>query len=344
MIARALVVVAALLAAFAPVPAGLVEEWYSRGFYPRLQSVVTPVTNLSPVALLDVAVAIWLLVALALAVRRVRIDGVRGLLRASPRAVLVSAAVVYLVFLAMWGLNYRREPLEAKLAYEPARVTSEAAIRFAGEAARHANVRHAAGHATPLDESRLAEAFARAERALGDRRLAVIGRPKRSLATWYFRGAAIDGMTNPFFLEIILNSDLLPFETPFVLAHEWAHLAGYADESDANFVAWVTCTMADAPAQYSGWLVAYMYGAAAVPRVERRHLPALDAGPRADIRAMRARYQRASPVVSQAAREVYDSYLRANRVPEGIESYDAAVRLMLGTTYDAGYVPRLRSQ
>ena len=57
----------------------------------------------------------------------------------------------------------------------------------------------------------------------------------------YFRWAAIDGMTDPFFLEVIVNPDVLPVERPFVLAHEWAHLAGYADESEANFVAWLTC-------------------------------------------------------------------------------------------------------
>ena len=31
--------------------------------------------------------------------------------------------------------------------------------------------------------------------------------------------------------------DLLPFERPFVLAHEWAHLAGHADEAEASAVA-----------------------------------------------------------------------------------------------------------
>ena len=51
-------------------------------------------------------------------------------------------------------------------------------------------------------------------------------------------------MTVPVFLEVILNPDLLPVEKPFVLAHEWAHLAGYADESEANFVAWLACCRA----------------------------------------------------------------------------------------------------
>ena len=91
------------------------------------------------------------------------------------------------------------------------------------------------------------------------------GVPKRSLLGWYFRAAAIDGMTDPFFLEIILNPDVLPFERPFVLAHEWAHLAGYADEAEANFVAWLTCIRADRAAQYSGWLEAYRYAEAALP-------------------------------------------------------------------------------
>ena len=46
-------------------------------------------------------------------------------------------------------------------------------------------------------------------------------------------------MTDPFLLETLLAPDLLDVERPFVIAHEWAHLAGYADESEANFVAWL---------------------------------------------------------------------------------------------------------
>jgi hypothetical protein len=46
---------------------------------------------------------------------------------------------------------------------------------------------------------------------------------------------------------------------------------------------------------------------------------------------MAARYEKSSPVVREAASGVYDSYLRANRVEEGIASYDAVLRLMLGT-------------
>ena len=48
-------------------------------------------------------------------------------------------------------------------------------------------------------------------------------------------------MTDPFFLETLLAPDLLDVERPFVIAHEWGHLAGFADESEANFIAWLAC-------------------------------------------------------------------------------------------------------
>jgi hypothetical protein len=69
-----------------------------------------------------------------------------------------------------------------------------------------------------------------------------------------------------------------------------------------------------------------------------------DDGPRQDLRAIRERYQRATPLVRDAARGAYDSYLKANRVEEGIASYDAVIRLMLGTEFASDGVPRLRTR
>jgi hypothetical protein len=67
----------------------------------------------------------------------------------------------------------------------------------------------------------------------------------------------------------------------------------------------------------------------------------LGPGPQQDIEAINARMRRSKPVVRRAAREVYDSYLKANRVEEGIDSYEAVVRLVLGTTFDEGWAPTL---
>jgi hypothetical protein len=333
----------AVAAAFVPLSPGAVERWYSTGLYPRLQALLTPATNLVPVALLDVASLALLSVAAVRFVRRARAAGVRRAALNAAGSLLTTAAVVYLLFLAFWGLNYRRMPLERKLDYDPARVTREAAVALANTAVASLNAGYAAAHARDADGASLERSFAAAQRALGADRMAVPGVPKRSLLTLYFRRAAIDGMTDPLFLEIILNRDVLAVERPAVLAHEWGHLAGYADESEANFIAWLTCVRSDDPvAQYSGWVAAYQHSAGALPQDVRATLQPLDAGPRADFRAMFARYGRSSPVVRTAARGAYDTYLRANRVAEGIANYDVVVRLMLATRFDPGWTPRRR--
>ncbi len=61
------------------------------------------------------------------------------------------------------------------------------------------------------------------------------------MLTPFFTWAGVTGMMNPFGLETIVHPDLLPFERPFVLAHEWAHLAGHADEAEASAVGWLAC-------------------------------------------------------------------------------------------------------
>jgi hypothetical protein len=338
---RLALIAAALVAAVVPVPAAVVERWYSAAFYPLLQAAVTPATNLVPFALLDAAVVLLLAVWTARFARRLR---AAGLTRAALRGagdLLVAAALAYLAFLAMWGLNYRRVPLEEKLAYDMSRVTPEAARQFAVEAVRQTNAAHASASDGATREA-LERAFAETARALGASRPTAVGIPKRSLLQLYFRRAAIDGMTDPWFHEIILNPDLLPAERPFVLAHEWSHLAGYADEAEANFVAWLSCLRGDGAARYSAWLAAYQHAAAVLSREERRALPPLAEGPRDDLRAMAERYRRSSPAVREAARQAYDSYLRANRVREGIESYGLVLRLMLGTRFEDGWVPRRR--
>lgn len=335
-------VATAVACAVIPVPQAAVERVYSSGLYPPVQAIVTRASNSVPVALLDIAAAALIAAGAVLFRSSLRSAGVRVAFRRALVVLAGSGALIYLLFLALWGLNYRRLPLEAKLDYDAARITRDRAMAFANTAAVEVNAGYAAAHAAAPRTGALEASFGETERALGAARLAVTGIPKLSLLTYYFRYAAIDGMTDPLFLEIIVNPDLLEFERPFVVAHEWAHLAGYANEAEANFVGWMTCIGADDGARYSGWLAAYQHALGALPRADRRAVTPLDRGPLEDLRAMAARYARSSPAVRDAARGIYDEYLRANRVAEGIASYDAVVKLMLGTQFDARWTPARR--
>lgn len=336
-------VLLALLAASIPLPPWWIERWYSGALYPWVQANVTPLTNRASWALLDVAVMAILAWGLFWLASRVRAGGWLHAFGAALKALLVLVAGLYLCFLVMWGLNYRRLPLQEKLEYSESRITPAAARALARQAVDRLNALHPSSRELSPAGRDLAKAFEEAQRLLGQRRSAVTGVPKHSALEFYFRRAAIDGMTNPFFLEIILNPDVLGVERPAVLAHEWAHLAGFANEAEANFVSWLTCMRGDEAAQYSGWLSLYGEALAAVPRSERGAIAAaLASGPREDLAAVGARYRASSPTVRAAARDAYDAYLRANRVDEGIGSYEAVVQLILGTEFDSGWTPRLR--
>jgi Protein of unknown function (DUF3810) len=342
-IVRLIVILLAFAGAVAPFPPTVVDAWYSRGFFPAIQTTVTPITNAVPFALLDVAAIAVLIVIVVRLYRSSRRVGVPRALLFGVVPLVTFAAAAYLVFLLMWGFNYRRVPLEERLQFDRGRITHDAVRRLGENAARMLNTTYDLAHAPRQDGPALDAAFAAAQRMLGAQRLAGLGVPKASLLHWYFRKAAIDGMTDPFFLEVIVNPDVLPFERPFVLAHEWGHLAGYASEDEANLIAWIACLQGDALARYSGWLAVYEHASGSLPRADRVALAKqLAPGPRADLEASAARFARSSPVVRTAARDVYDSYLRANRVEEGIESYTAVVRLIVGAGMEEGQAPRLR--
>ena len=67
---------------------------------------------------------------------------------------------------------------------------------------------------------------------------------------------------------------------------------------------------------------------------------ALGDGPKRDLNAVVARIRRSEwPWLRDAGWRVYDRYLKANRVEEGIRSYGAVLTLILRARLDDGGVP-----
>ena len=336
-----------MAAALGPLPPTLVERLYSVRVYGALQPLLTSASNLTPFALFDLLIASAAALWIGLAARDLARSGtrLRGALRVAVRTA-VCASAVYLAFLVLWGFNYRRVALGDRLSFDAAAVTREAARQAAQLAGDQLNVLHAHAHAGPWPrpdevDPALADAFARALTDIGASGAVVVARPKRSLLDWYFQRAAVEGMTDPFFLETLVSSRILPFERAFVVAHEWAHLAGIADEGEANFVGWLACRRGRPGDQYSGWLFLYSELARGLSGRDRAAIAAtLDAGPRGDLQAIRDRIARhMDPRVFAASWRVYDSYLKANRVEAGAASYAEVVRLVLGVRLASGWQP-----
>jgi len=339
-------VVAPLLAVvvfLAPVPAWIVDDWYSRDMYPWLQGMTTTTTNVLPLAVLDVILLVTAVMVLHRTLRLFNVMRQRGVIDAvweAVRRIVRFVSIVAILFYWAWGFNYRRLPLDTLLpGGVPARLTVDALQTGFGDAAslaaRLRPVTQAdAGHfhSIKLD---LKDPMNEALKMLHRTPLEVPGEPKYSLVlTPFFRWSGITGMTNPFGLESIVLPDLLPYERPFVLAHEWAHLAGHADEAEASAVGWLACMKAGPVSAYSASLFLISETAAAMPAEARETAMArLDSGVKSDLEAIERRMQQQRPAVRRTTSRVYDEYLRANRVADGTASYGRAITLILSSPF-----------
>jgi hypothetical protein len=315
---------------------------------------LTGFSNTMPLALFD-ALVLAIVVALALLwVMGLRRAPRGGAWRTAAWLALdtgAMAAVLYFWFLSAWGLNYQREPLRTRLDFQENRITAETLQGLALRDVDALNALYADANRGTWPEFAglgpvLDPAFTRAQGDLDLPWRVRPARPKRSLLDFYFRGVSVDGMTDPFFLETLANQGLLPFERPFVVAHEWGHLAGYADEAEANFLAWLVCMRGPPRDQYSAWISLYGTIVSALPGGDRAAVvERMQPGPRSDVRAMAERIARqVNPVASRAGYALYDRFLKANRVRAGIRSYNEVIRLLLGTRFNEDGSPGLRSR
>ncbi len=322
-----------------PWPAWLIELAYARGVYPQIQRVVTQASNQAPFAIIDVGLgllAVYLVVLMGRAVFAILSRGFVSAVWELIRRVVRAAAVIALAFLVLWGMNYRRQALETTLGGASSEAPDvEALRRLATTAATEAGRLRAAAAGASADyqdiAGRLEASFQRGLSALGLSRLATPGRPKESrVLTPFFTAAGVNGMVNPVALESIVHPDLLPFERPMVLAHEWAHLAGFADEADASAIAWLACVTGDAALAYSAHIFVILETAGALPPGDWRAVRArLAPGVVEDLAALAQRLTRQRPAVRQSAFRVYDGYLKSNRVQDGVRSYNRVLRVLL---------------
>jgi hypothetical protein len=340
-------VLTSIAVAMVPLPPAIVEHLYSARLYAALQPRLTSLSNRSGLPFFDALLLATTVAWAALAARDLtRLDSRFRAIRHILLRTIVWGAAVYLAFLLLWGFNYRRVRLVESLLFDPARVTAEAVRQAASLAADRANVLYDPARAERWPPAAdvdpvLAAALNSALADLGRPNRVVVARPKRTMLDWYFRRAGVDGMTDPFFLETLIASDVLPFERPFVVAHEWAHLGGIADEGEANFAGWLATVRASPAAQYSGWLFLYRELAGSLDARDRAMLAGrLAPGPRADLEAIRDRLARnVNPRLSAVGWRVYDSYLKANRVEAGAASYAEVVRLVVGVRLASGREP-----
>lgn len=315
-----------------------VERAYANGWYPQWEGVAAVLSGPLPWSLGDLAAIAGVFAIVARFVARGHRVG----------AALFDAAVILAIyavwFEAAWGLNYNRAPIEARTAYDAARVTPGAIERLRADAIAQMNALAAPAHAranVPLDLDALAASWAPAVQAAGDAWTPRVFGAKPSIADPFMAATGTSGFINPLTLTTQLASDLLWFERPFAQAHEWSHVAAYAREDEANYLAIVTCLRSSDPAvRYSGWLELFLY----LPPLQNYPKSAFAPLVWQDFGAIRTRNARhVNLALAHWSWRTYNAYLKSNRIAAGVQNYNEVTRLYLGVPLDARGLPRQRT-
>jgi hypothetical protein len=239
---------------------------------------------------------------------------------------VVAAALVFHGFYLVWGYNYLRPPLEQRLGLDRA---AQTVAPTAGDFARRM-VETAAAARVAVEPWDHAELDALVDAAIASALMELEGRPppvvsplKGDLGSGFLARQGTRGVVSPLTLEAHVDFGLPAFVLPFSAAHEKAHLAGFARERDANFVAWYALSRSPDPRlRYAAQVGVIHY----YLNAETRPL----AAPLAADLATLARYdaEHVSRALQRASFEVYGAYLRANRMSAGVGDYAEAGRLI----------------
>ena len=272
--------------------------------------------------------------------------------RGRRRAVLVStladawaaAGALYLAFVVLWGLNYRRPPYAALAGLDARPATVGELVAVCERLISETNHARAGLPEDAAGVVRLADgrpgALRRAPAGYGEAAriepvLAGASAPaKPVMISTVLSYLGISGIFSPFTGEANVNMTLPDPDVPFAACHELAHARGFAREDEANYVGYLACTRhPDGDFRYSGLLAASVYAMNELARVDRQGHMRLDArrapGVRRDLAALVAwaeRYRGPAERVSQA---VNNAYLKTQGQKEGVRSYGRMVDLLI---------------
>ena len=262
---------------------------------------------------------------------------------------LLSFSILYFLFMSMWGYNYLRPHFGETIGIEiTAHNTSELAELYSylveeTNALSEKTSRNAEG--VMVIDRGYRSVFERAH--LGYDQASKLfpglegsyGKPKAIVSSEAMSYTGIGGIYIPFTAEANVNVSLLDISLPSTTMHEMAHQRGYANEDEANFIAFLTCKFhPDIDFQYSGYLLALTHTASALAHDQPALLQELNQDLSSlvidDIRRHHAFWKQYEGKAEALSSKMNDVYLKVNGVSDGTKSYGRMVDLLLGY-YDA---------
>lgn len=320
-----------------------VEKYYSTGLYPYISRAERWLFGWLPFSFGDLlygSTAIWLIMKLVQFIRRCRKKQMnRTVLLRYGKKLLKFCLIVYISFNWLWGFNYSRLGSAYQMQLKFA-IYSNAELTRLVDTLRNRMLRYANDSTAflPFNKRRL----------LADECVNCYQKAAMQFSFLNYHAESIKpqilysignyigfmGYLNPFTAEAQLNTSIPVLLKPAVLCHEMGHQLGYASESEANFIAFITCRQSNSPAfKYSiyfdmyGYAINDLYYRDSV--AAKAQIELLPKKIRYDRQMVRAFFRSYRNPISPVINWIYDRYLKLNSQPKGSESYNEVVGWMI---------------
>lgn len=318
-----------------------VETYYTYGIYPFISIVLRYLFGWLPFSVGDIlytAVIIWIIYKSITLIKHAKSQKCSRsyLLRAIRRTGFV-LLVLYVLFYSLWGLNYSRQGIASQLELKEQQysVSDLDTLVYL--------LRNRVNDNARLLTPAIRDSFKTKKNLFLNAsllyKIAETKYPflvykgysvKPSLFSYLGNYMGFQGYYNPFTGEAQINTTIPPCVEPFVAAHEIAHQLGYAKESEANFVGFLSCRLhPSVNFKYSVYFDMYHYAIRELGYVDSAKAKAYDSTLHVQVKKDKADYIAFYKKYRNPAEayidKFYGYFLKANNQPKGRQSYNDVV-------------------
>lgn len=321
-----------------------VERYYSTGIYPVISILPRLLFGWIPFSVGDIlyaAVLVYLILSLVrFFTRAFQRELHRQYLLLCLKRCISITLWVYLAFNVFWGLNYDRQPIAKQQHLEIKPYSKQDLQQLVGLLVSRLNEidsssRQARKNLTSND-SIFRYSVAAYKTAAGTHPSLSYRIPSVKFSFYGYLAdyMGFSGYYNPFTCEAQVNTTIPRFVQPFTTCHEIGHQLGYAKEEEANFCGFLATKSSSDPAfRYSVYVDLYLYAASALYQLDSTafipYRESIHPDVRQDLRELKEFYRKYQNPLEPIIHRIYGKYLKANRQPQGINSYDEVVGLAI---------------
>ncbi|WP_109300441.1 DUF3810 domain-containing protein [Aquimarina sp. AU474] len=319
----------------------IIERLYSNGIFVYISKILRYVFGWIPFSFGDILYSVLIIMLIRFII--LKIFRKKVIWKEVLLDIGATLSIVYASFHILWGMNYYRLPLHEILKIDD-QYTEQELIKVTEALITEANALHKKLESNdslsikmPYSKEEIFQKTIPAYDQLNDIIPELNYHPKsikKSILSIPLTYMGFSGYLNPITNEAQINGLILNYKAPTTSCHEEAHQLGFAKENEANFIAALTTmNYTDDYFNYSGTTFALKF---CINDLYLRNeekaiclIEELRPGIRKNYREVNEFWESYENPLEPIFKSTYDSYLKANNQPNGIDTYSYVVALLV---------------